>query len=49
MKNKELIKFMFEKMYDLEKGRISIEKARTFSQMATQINNANRNILQKNK
>jgi len=34
-------------MYNLETGGISIEKARTYSQMASQINNANRNKLKK--
>ncbi len=37
---------MFDQLKELEKDNISIKKARTFSQMAKQINNANTNILQ---
>jgi hypothetical protein len=46
MKNKQLVNFLFEQMYRLKRNEISIEEARTYSQLATQINNAKRNQLQ---
>lgn len=45
MKNKQLINFLFKQMYKLEDNKISIEKAKAFSKIASQINAANRNKL----